>query len=65
MLQHDLQHGTTTLEPGQGEQTEESLAALSELGAFYPLIAYPAPADDVDPEDAIDSMILAGLTSGY
>jgi hypothetical protein len=65
MVQHDLQHGTTTLEPDQQEETEESLAALSELGAFYPLIAYPALADDVEPEDAMDSMIMAGLTTGY
>jgi hypothetical protein len=65
MLQHDLQHGTTTLEPDQHEEPEESLAALSELGAFYPLIAYPAPADDVEPQDAVDSMIMAGLTTGY
>jgi hypothetical protein len=53
--------GGTALLECYGERTDESLAAISELGAFYPLISYPAPADDVEDEEALDPLIMAGL----
>jgi hypothetical protein len=51
--------GTAVLESYQ-ERADESLAAISELGAFYPLISYPAPADDLEDEQALDPLV-AGL----
>jgi hypothetical protein len=53
--------GTATLDAYR-ESADESLAALSELGAFYPLISYPAPADDLEEEEeTLDPLIMAGL----
>ena len=38
---------------------EESL--LSELGAFYPVVAYPAPQESTDEASEVDRTIYAGL----
>jgi hypothetical protein len=48
------------LEPYR-DRVDESLAELSELGAFYPLITYPAPANDLEDEEALDPLIAAGV----
>ena len=36
-------------------------ALLSELGAFYPVVAYPAAQESEDDETEIDQTIYAGL----
>lgn len=51
---------TAMLEPYR-ERADESLAELSELGAFYPLITYPAPANDQEDEEGLDPLIVAGF----
>ena len=51
---------TVMLEPYR-DRVDESLAELSELGAFYPLITYPAPANDLEDEEALDPLIAPGL----
>jgi hypothetical protein len=36
-------------------------ALLSELGASYPIVAYPAQQDEVNDDEAIEETIYAGL----
>ena len=55
-----MRPATATLE-SYHEGEDESLAALSELGAFYPLITYPAPANDLEEEETLDPLIMSGL----
>jgi hypothetical protein len=55
-----MRPATATLE-GYHEGADESLAALSELGAFYPLITYPAPANDLEDEETLEPLVSAGL----
>jgi hypothetical protein len=55
-----MQSATAVLEPYR-EGEDESLAELSELGAFYPLITYPAPANDLEEEETLDPLIMTRL----
>jgi hypothetical protein len=47
------------------DRADDSLAELSELGAFYPLITYPAPANDLEDEEALDPLTMAALTGPH
>ena len=46
------------------EPLPETETVLSELGAFYPIVAYPNPQESGDGADELDRTILAGLVNG-
>jgi hypothetical protein len=49
------------LQEPEGPALPDTETLLAELGAFYPIVSYPAAQEEDEPEEAIDQTIFAGL----
>ena len=55
---------TDLQEPGE-PPLPDTETLLAELGAFYPMVSYPAVQEEErDPEEAVEQTIFAGLVAG-
>ena len=59
------QPNPTDLQDAGDPPVPDTETLLAELGAFYPVVSYPAAQDeDREPEEAVEQAIFAGLVSG-
>jgi hypothetical protein len=61
---HWTQTDQTDLQNPHGPPQPDTETLLSELGAYYPVVSYPAtPEQEPEEEAALDQAILAGVLS--
>jgi hypothetical protein len=49
------------LQEPEGPLLPDTETLLAELGAFYPVVSYPAVQEEQESHDAVDQTIFAGL----
>lgn len=59
------QPNPTDLQEASDPPVPDTETLLAELGAFYPVVSYPAAQEEErEPEEAVEQTIFAGLVSG-
>ena len=65
MVYNWRQPNPTDLQDPGDPPVPDTETLLAELGAFYPMVSYPAAQDEErEPEEAVEQAIFAGLVSG-